>query len=162
MVMLIDGHNLIPPMPGVDLSEPDDEDQLIRMLQEYCRLRRKTVEVYFDQAPAGRAGVQQQGQVRAHFVPRGTTADAVIMARLKKMGKRAKNATVVSSDRQVVAAARAVHAGVVTSEAFAAEWAGLTEDEPELDPRHRLLSEEELTAWEQLFLRGHPPKTGED
>jgi len=162
MGILIDGHNLIPPMPGVNLSDPDDEDQLIRMLQEFCRLRRKTVEVYFDRAPAGRAGSQQHGQVRAHFVLRGTTADAAIMARLKKMGKRAKNMTVVSSDRQVAAAARAVHAGVVTAEAFAKEWSGLAENEPELDPRNRMLGEDEVTKWEQFFLRGHPPNNEEN
>ena len=162
MVLLIDGHNLIPRMPGVKLSDPDDEARLIRMLQEYCRLRRKRVEVYFDRAPAGWTGTQQHGQVQAHFIPMDTTADAAIMARLKKMGKRAKNVTVVSSDRQVAAAARAAHARVLTAEAFAADWAGLAEEEPEMDPRNRMLSEDEVAAWEQLFHRGHPPKTGND
>lgn len=157
MVLLIDGHNLIPHMPGVALSDPDDEVRLIRMLQAYCRMRRKRIEVYFDRAPAGWAGTQQHGQVQAYFVPIGTTADAAIMARLKKMGKRAKNVTVVSSDRQVGAAARAVHARVVTAEAFAKDWSGLAEEEPELDPRNRMLSEDEVAAWEQLFRRGHPP-----
>ena len=159
MGIIIDGHNLIPHMPGVDLSDPDDESKLIRMLQEYCRLRRKTIEVYFDRAPAGWAGDQQHGQVRAHFVRAGTTADDAIMARLKQLGKRAKNVTVVSSDRQVAAAVRAVHARLVTAEAFAADWVGLTEEEPELDPRNRMLSEDELAAWQQLFQRGHPPTT---
>ncbi len=147
-------------MPEVDLSDPDDEARLIRMLQEFCRLRRKKVEVYFDRAPAGWTGTQQHGLVQAHFVPIGTTADAAIMARLKSLGKRARNLTVVSSDRQVVAAARAVHARVVTAEAFAAEWAMLADEEPELDPRNRLLSEDEVADWEQLFRRGHPPTTG--
>ena len=157
MLVLIDGHNLIPHMPGVDLSDIDDEARLIRMLQTYCRLRRKRVEVFFDRAPAGWTGRQQHGQVLAHFVPAGTTADAAIMTRLRNLGKRAKNVTVVSSDRQVIAAARAVHASVVAAEAFAAEWVGLTEQEPELDPRNRMLSEEEVAAWEQLFSKGHPP-----
>jgi uncharacterized protein len=98
----------------LNLSDPDDEVKLIQLLQEYCRLRRKTAEVFFDRAPVGRAGVQQYGLVRAHFVREGTTADAAIMAYLKKLGKRAKNTTVVSSDRQVLAAARAAHAGVMT------------------------------------------------
>lgn len=157
MILIIDGHNLIPHMPGLNLSDPDDEGQLIQILQEYCRLRRKTIAVYFDRAPAGQAREQQHGRVRAHFVRLGTTADAAIMARLKKMGKRAKNVTVVSSDRQVIAAARAVHARVMTAEAFAADYAGLAEEEPELDPRNRKLSEDELAAWEQLFRREAPP-----
>lgn len=157
MAILIDGHNLIPHIPGMDLSDPDDEMQLIRLLQEYCRLRRKQAEVFFDRAPAGQAGVRQYGLVKAHFVREGITADAAMMIHLKKLGKQAKNMTVVSSDRQVVKAGQAVHAKVISAEAFAAEWAGLAHQEPELDPRNRLLSEDEIKAWESLFRRGHPP-----
>jgi uncharacterized protein len=162
MVLIIDGHNLIPHLPGVDLSDPDDEVKLIQLLQDYCRLHRKKAEVFFDQAPVGMAGVRQYGLVRAYFVREGTTADAAIMAYLKKLGKRAKNTTVVSSDRQVLAAARGARAGMIRSEAFAAAWAQLAEDEPELDPRDRLLEEEEVAHWEQLFRRGHPARGEED
>jgi uncharacterized protein len=160
MVLIIDGHNLIPHLPGVDLSEPDDEEKLIKLLQEYCRLRRKTAEVFFDRAPTGMAGVRQFGLVRAHFVREGTTADAAIMAYLKKLGKRAKNTTLVSSDRQVLAAARGARAGMIRSEDFAAEFTQLAEEEPELDPRNRLLDEEEVADWEQFFRRGHPATGG--
>ena len=157
MVVIIDGHNLIPHMPGINLSDPDDELYLIELLQVYCRLRHKQVEVFFDRAPAGQARVTQSGLIRAHFIREGTTADAAIMAHLKKLGKRARNVTVVSSDRQVAVAARAVHAAVMTSEAFAAAWADLMEEEPELDPRDRLLNEDEVLYWENIFKRGHPP-----
>ncbi len=159
MTLLIDGHNLIPHIPGISLEDPDDEGQLIKLLQEYCRLRRKSVEVFFDRAPAGRAGIKRYGQVRVQFVRSGVTADEAIMARLKKLGKRAKNAVVVSSDRQVRQAARAVHAEVITSQAFAAEWQRLTEEAPQLDPRNRTLSEEEVAHWENLF-KGGPSDTG--
>jgi uncharacterized protein len=157
MVLLVDGHNLIPHIPGMNLSDPDDEAQLIRLLQEYCRLRRKRAEVFFDRAPAGWAGSKSFGLVQAHFVHEGNTADAAMLAHLKKLGKRAKNVTVVSSDRQVKAAAQAVHAKVMTAEAFAAAWQSLAEQAPELDPRDRLLSDDEVRAWEQVFRRGHPP-----
>ncbi len=93
-------------------------------------------------------------------MPTGTTADAAIMAHLGKLGKRAKNVTVVSSDRQVQAAARAAHARVVSAADFAADWAQLEDEAPALDPRNRLLSEDEVDAWEQLFKRGHPPSGG--
>ncbi len=56
MLILIDGHNLIPKIPGMSLADLDDENQLIPLLQTYCRKRRNTVEVYFDRAPVGRAG----------------------------------------------------------------------------------------------------------
>lgn len=156
MTLIIDGHNLIPRIPGLDLADPDDEEKLIRMLQEYCRIRRKVGVVFFDRAPAGWAGVRQYGAVQAHFVPEGTTADDAIMLHLKKLGKRAKNVTVVSSDRQVQTAARAVHAKVMTAEAFAAEWVQLATKQPGLDPREQPLSEAEVSAWEQLFQRKHP------
>jgi hypothetical protein len=43
MPYLIDGHNLIPKIPGMNLGDVDDETQLIEMLQEFCRRRRKQV-----------------------------------------------------------------------------------------------------------------------
>ena len=161
MTILIDGHNLIASMPGIELSAPDDEEQLVRLLQEYCRLRRKTVEVYFDRAPVGQAGERQFGQVRAFFVREGMTADEAIMNRLKQLGKRARNASVVSSDRQIQQAARAVHAVVVSSEAFTDEWESLSMEEPAFDPRNRLLSQEEVADWEEVFQHGHPHTTRE-
>ena len=155
-MLIIDGHNLIPHLPGLSLEDMDDEDQLIQLLQEFARMRRKAIEVYFDRAPAARAGTRKFGRVQAHFVRSGTTADEAIMARLKSLGRKAKNVQVVSSDRQVQQAARAAHAGVVSASDFAADWKFLSEQEPGLDPRDRLLSEQEVEAWERLFKKGHP------
>jgi hypothetical protein len=162
MVILIDGHNLIPKVPGISLSDPNDEDELVRLLQQYCRLRRLTVEVFFDRAPVGRAGAQQAGQVKAVYVREGVTADEAIMARLRALGKRARNVRVVSSDRQVQQAARGVHAAVITSEAFAQEIENLISEEPELDPRNRLLTDTEVSDWEALFRKGHPRQDGKE
>jgi len=152
---LIDGHNLVPYILGIALSDPDDEMKLIQQLQGYCQKRRKSVTVYFDSAPVGQAGVRKFGSVQAVFVREGVTADKAIMDRLAELGKRARNAIVVSSDRQVSQAARAVHAKVISSKAFATEMRAVLEDEPELDPRNRLLSQEEVAEWEALFRRGH-------
>ena len=162
MLNLIDGHNLVPNIPGMSLSDLDDENQLISLLQVYCRKRRQTVEVYFDRAPVGQAGKRGYGQVTAFFVREGITADEAIMARLRALGKRAKNAQVISSDRQVQAAVRAAHAQVVTSQDFARELQALLTETPSLDPRNRLLTTEELDEWEALFRRGHPPVGGKD
>jgi predicted RNA-binding protein with PIN domain len=151
MAIIIDGHNLIAQLPGISLADPEDEEKLIKLLKEYCRIRRKTVEVYFDRAPAGYAGKEKHGLVRAIFVTSGSTADEAIMARLKKLGKRAKNVRVVSSDRQVQQAARAVHATVISSEDFVAEWQSLVAEEPDVDPRNKPLTEDEVNAWENIF-----------
>lgn len=151
MTYIIDGHNLIPKIPGINLSDPDDENKLIHILQQFCRSRRTKAIVYFDQAPPGMSGGKNFGSVRANYVQQGRTADDAIMEKLRKMGRRARNITVVSSDRQVQQAARAVHAKVMTSDAFAAEWDSLISEEPILDPRVQPLSEEELAEWEALF-----------
>jgi len=160
MEIIIDGHNLIPHIPGIDLSDADDELRLISTLQEYCRVRRAKAVVFFDGAPIGQARVQQFGRVTAHFVRVGMSADAAIMDYLQKLGKQAKNVAVVSSDRQIVRAARAVQAKVITSADFAAEWANLVQDEPSPDPRDQPLSAQEVDYWEKIFKQGREPKRG--
>ena len=118
MPYLIDGHNLIPKL-GLQLSSMDDEAELISRLQEFCRLRRAQVEVYFDGAPPGQAATRKAGAVTALFVRRGSSADAAIEIRLARLGKTVKNWFVVSSDGRVQRAAHAAHAGVLSSEEFA-------------------------------------------
>ena len=158
--MIIDGHNLIPHMPGVNLSDPDDEMQLIQMVQSYCRLRRRTAEIYFDKAPAGQARAYSTGMVKAVFVRTGRTADDAIIDRLKQLGRRAKNCLIVSSDRQVQQASRAVHADVVSAAAFAADWRELSEQSPEFEQPEQPLTEDEITYWQQLFENRKPPESG--
>jgi uncharacterized protein len=118
MPFLIDGHNLIPKL-GLSLRSVDDEMELVARLQVFCRVERRQVEVYFDGAPAGQVGARKFGSVTAHFVRSGTTADAAIASRLKKMGRDARNWTVVTSDRRVQSEARNAGADVVSSDVFA-------------------------------------------
>ncbi|NJC97244.1 MAG: hypothetical protein C3F07_14260 [Anaerolineales bacterium] len=149
MPYLIDGHNLIPKL-GLRLDSPDDEMELIAILQEFHRIERKPVEVYFDGAPAPQAGTRRLGTVTAHFVPLGTTADNAIRKRLKRMGKSAKNWTVVSSDRQVQADARAAQAEVLSSEGFAKILMRVRNSTPK-PAQERKLSEQEVDDWMRLF-----------
>lgn len=118
MQYLIDGHNLIPKV-GLQLNAPDDEAELIARLQRFCRLHRARAEVYFDGAPSGQTRPRRLGLVTAHFVRQGLSADAAIEARLIQLGARAREWTVVSSDRRVRQAAREAHAASLTSEEFA-------------------------------------------
>jgi uncharacterized protein len=117
MPYLIDGHNLIPKV-GLRLDSPDDEMELVTILQEFARLKRQQVEVYFDGAPVGYDGSRSLGTVRAHFVRQGQTADNAIRARLNRMAKDARNWIVVSSDREVQSAARVVRAQYISAEEF--------------------------------------------
>ena len=149
MPYLIDGHNLIPKL-GLRLDSLDDEMELIAILQEFCRLGRRQVEVYFDGAPAPHAGTRKLGTVTAHFVPLGTTADDAIKKQLKKMGRSAKNWTVVSSDRQVQADARAAQAEIISSDAFVGTLKQARNSAPKpTNDRH--LSAQEVDDWLKLF-----------
>jgi predicted RNA-binding protein with PIN domain len=153
MPTIIDGHNLIPKLPGFSLRAVDDEIQLIELLQEYCRRARKHVEVYFDSAPPGQSRAKNYGSVTAHFVRQGQTADQAIRNKLSRLGGKARNWTVVSSDREVQSTARAARARVMSAEAFAGritevlaqeEGRGEMQDERSLNP-------EELQDWLKLF-----------
>lgn len=159
---LIDGHNLIPKIPGWSLRNMDDEQDLIAVLQRYCAAHQRDVEVFFDQAPAGFSGMRSYGRVKAHFVRQGATADDAIRRRLESLGNQARNATVVSSDRQVQSEARSRQAAVITSEAFAGELAALLppadkEQKGRPKPRERpdqgntQLTQDEIDDWLRLF-----------
>jgi uncharacterized protein len=149
---LIDGHNLIPKISGMSLSEIDDEIELIERLQVFCRIEKRKVEVFFDKAPPGQGGTRRYGRVTAHFIREGQTADNAISARLRRLKKAAANWTVVSSDRQVQAEARSVKAKIVSSEDFARQMeiaaAKTGVEEPGKD---KTLSSEEVEEWLRIF-----------
>lgn len=149
MPYLVDGHNLIPKL-GLRLDSVDDEMELIAILQEFCRLERRQVEVYFDGAPTPQAGTRKLGSVTAHFVRLGATADDAIRRRLKKLGRAAKNWTVVSSDRQVQAEAREVHANIIPSDSFAGLLKQARASAPKIE-RDQTLSPNEVEEWLKLF-----------
>jgi predicted RNA-binding protein with PIN domain len=150
MPTLIDGHNLIPKL-GLSLRSLDDEMQLVARLQDYCRAERKSVEVYFDGAPAGQAETRRMGLVTAHFVRLGQTADSAIRARLKILGRAARNWTVVTSDRQVQADARGAGATVISSDAFAEQVTESMRAPAQTSEHEAGISDAEVEEWLRLF-----------
>jgi predicted RNA-binding protein with PIN domain len=151
MPFLIDGHNLIPKI-GLHLEDPDDEMELIRLLQDFSRIRRQQVEAYFDGAPAGQAGSRKIGSIKAHFVRQGQTADSAIRRRLEAMGKSAKNWTVISSDREVQNAAKANEAVALSSEDFVKLLRAALANPPSAN-EDKPLSPAEVEEWLRLFKR---------
>jgi predicted RNA-binding protein with PIN domain len=154
MQYLVDGHNLIP-KAGLRLDAPDDEMDLVAVLQEFSRTARAVVEVYFDGAPPGQARTMHFGTVVAHFVQVGNTADSAIKARLQQLGRAAKTWTVVSSDREIQRAARNAHAKVSSAEGFARQLAtsALRGHRPGAPTRsdEPALTEEEIQRWLEEF-----------
>jgi predicted RNA-binding protein with PIN domain len=149
MPYLVDGHNLIPKL-GLRLESADDEMELVAVLQEFARLDRRAVEVYFDGAPAGHAGTRTLGAVKAHFVRLGQSADSAMRARLQKMGRSAKNWTVVSSDHEIQNAAHASQAGSMTSEEFV-KLIRQTRTSAPKTAEDKVLSKNEVDDWMKLF-----------
>ena len=150
MPYIVDGHNLIPKI-GLKLDALDDEMDLVELLREFCRIKKKRVEIYFDGAPLGQNGTRKFGYVTAHFVRKGRTADDAIRDRLRNMGKSARNWTVVSSDREVQFSAKSVYASVMSAEKFAqqvedAKYVAMS------DPgQGKALSAREVDQWLDIF-----------
>ena len=151
MLYFIDGHNLVPHIRGLNLSDLDDEMQLIERLLLFTKGKRNTIEVYFDQAAAGHSGSRKFGSLTAHFVSSATIADEAIINRIRKMGAAAKNCTVVTSDRRIIAECTALKVKVIPSAEFAAlmqksavKLAKETKEKAEL-------SDAEIEEWMKYF-----------
>ena len=153
MPYIIDGHNLIPKIPGLSLQDIDDEMQLIIMLQEYCRLQNKQIEVFFNNATPGGIRTRNFGRVTASFVRQEITADMAIEGKLKRLEKAAKNYVVVSSDHAVINAARVSQARVMSSQNFANMLAStLNNTEKESEKKSETtLTEEDINEWLNIF-----------
>jgi len=148
MPYLVDGHNLIGAFPGLELSDPDDEHQLLRLLVRFGRATHRRVVVFFDRGrpemgPLSRAG----GMVRAHFIPPPRRADDAILDFLRGR-KDARNYTVVSSDSEIRTRARRAGAKVTASREFAREvLARLRRDVKEKPPEQP----EDFDLWMDIF-----------
>lgn len=153
MPYLVDGHNLIPKIRGLSLTDLEDEMQLLEMLQEYCRVQQKNAEVFFDNAPPGGVRVRKFGRVIARFIRQGTSADAAIYQRLQQLGRSARNWTVVSSDHAVQGAGRQAGAHVISSEKFALLLRQALQTFPQDKGKtaDASLDETEVEEWLQLF-----------
>lgn len=168
MAYIVDGHNLIPKIPGLSLRALDDEMQLIELLQEFCRMRRKKVELFFDNAPPGQAQARSYGWVTARFIRQGSIADLAIRRRLEALGPAARNWTVVSSDQAVQASARRSGAAVLSSAEFARQvqqvlleaGSGQADRTAGAKSTDAALKPEEVEAWLQLF-QGRPDRDGD-
>ena len=166
MHYLIDGHNLIGKMPDIDLRDPDDEIQLVLRLKSWiAEQKNREATVIFDGGQTG--GVSNRLSSRdltVIFSPPGQIADTLIIRRLKSL-KNPRQYTVVSSDRMVSDAAKAVRVKSLKSEEFIAREGFVYEDVDEATPakKHQktpktppkpedpLLSEAEVSEWLQLF-----------
>jgi predicted RNA-binding protein with PIN domain len=151
MPLLIDGHNLIGKLPDIRLDDPDDEAKLVVRLRTYCARTGRRVTVVFDHGlPGGRSWELSGGGVEVVFAPAGRTADGILSERIRRV-RDPRGLTVVTSDRQVIAAAQARRARVVRSEEFAAQMSTLRAVKTIETERDVNLSAEEVNECLQMF-----------
>ncbi|MFL7839893.1 MAG: NYN domain-containing protein [Candidatus Promineifilaceae bacterium] len=162
MHYLIDGHNLIGRMPDIGLEDPDDEVELVLRLRSWAaRSRGRRVTVIFDRGlPGGKDRGLSTGKVQVVFASGGQTADALLIKRIQKI-KNPREATVVTSDNQILHAAAERRMPALRAEEFAqqlnpsavsAENESLVNDENAKKPADdRELSDSELEMWLNLF-----------
>lgn len=82
MPYLIDGHNLIGKVPNLRQDDPEDEKQLIEMLQEFCQRTGKYKEVYFADQLLGKMTRMEESDG-----PKLDKNEVADWLRLLKMGK---------------------------------------------------------------------------
>ncbi|MDW8147714.1 MAG: NYN domain-containing protein [Roseiflexaceae bacterium] len=154
MPLLIDGHNLIAQMPGLRLSDVDDEAQLVMILRRYAAQRRgRAIVVVFDQGAYGHPQHLDGYGVTCIFARSPQDADAQLIRRIAAI-TNPREWAVVTADRQVAQAAAARGMRVINSRTFAQTLATL-----ESPPRRSANSEKpertpgqsEVEEWLRLF-----------
>jgi len=151
MPFLVDGHNLIAAMPGISLSDLDDEHALIKQLMQYSRRHRRSITVYFDRGSLLAPKISNVAGVKIHFARPPRTADDALRDRIRQLGKEAPNWTVVSSDREVRQTAQNAGARVLDSQTFAQWLVTPSASQAEVEKPDLQLSSDEIDQWEQLF-----------
>ncbi|MBN1680910.1 MAG: NYN domain-containing protein [Anaerolineae bacterium] len=158
MPYLIDGHNLIGRIPDLSLDDPHDEAKLVDRLRSYMARKRKRCTVVFDKGlPGGPSRNLSTHNVRVVFAHGGTTADAIIMERIRET-RDPHSQVIVSADQEIVHAAHRRHMQVIAPAAFASDLA--ESPMPDDDDPNPHLTPAEIDDWLRLF--GIEPDSGED
>jgi hypothetical protein len=123
MWILVDGYNLIRQWPELAMLDRADlqsgREALLQELRAYQRAKRHRITVVFDGRERGgvSGGSENAGGIGVRYSRQGETADEVIAHLVAEAGE---GAVVVSSDREVQAAARRHGAAPLPAEEFMA------------------------------------------
>jgi predicted RNA-binding protein with PIN domain len=162
MPYLIDGHNLIGALPGIELDDPQDEAKLVGLLRAFCSRQRAQATVYFDRGVAGQTDALSGAGVTVRFVRLPASADSAIARHLERLGRAASNWVVVSSDASVAQTARRAGARPMASSDFARRLRESAARPPSPEKPESETSTEEIEAWEAAFQARNrrPPDAG--
>jgi predicted RNA-binding protein with PIN domain len=117
-MILVDGHNLIGRSRTLSLDEEEaSREELLRRIGAMKAHKGEQVVIIFDgNRQRGNSG-ERSGSVSAFYTPAGKSADEEIIRRLDA-SRSPSSITVVTSDLELSARARARGAGVCPSERF--------------------------------------------
>ena len=105
MHYLVDGHNLIGQMANIELSDPDDEAQLVDLLHRFVlRNPQLRVTVVFDGGVYGQHVPLDRERVKVLFARSPEDADARLIELLRALDRPA-GTTLVSADHRIITAA---------------------------------------------------------
>ena len=153
MPLLVDGHNLIGQIPGIKLSDADDEGELIMLLRRYSTAKRsRQVVVVFDHGVYGHPQKLDGYGITCHFARSPQDADTQLIKRLRAL-KRPRDWTLVTSDREVVRVAEECGVKVISSQEFARQLlaAPARATAPLAEKPDRQLSDAEIAEWMEIF-----------
>lgn len=151
MPYLIDGHNLIGVLSEIGLDDPADEARLVQKLNGFAARTQKNCVVVFDHGLPGGKSRMSTRMVQVVFASGRSSADKVMMERIKKMPNR-NGWIIVSSDRDVMATARLHRMQTLSADEFAALMQ--TPPKPVIDKGEAedvKLSPTEIDEWLDLF-----------
>lgn len=151
MPILIDGHNLIGRLSTLSLGDPDDEEELSRILGSYRGRTGRSITVVFD--PGGAFALSQARRYRGInvvFAPHGSSADTVIARRVQK-SRNPDRWLVVTSDRDLAGTVQRLGARVQSADAFARELQPREQEEEGPNWKEESLSADEIDEWLTLF-----------
>jgi uncharacterized protein len=151
MPYLIDGHNLIGQLKDISLDDPNDEALLTQKLIGFTARTGSKCVVVFDYGLPGGTSRMSTRSVQVVFASQRSTADRVMMERIRKMPDT-KDWVVVTSDHDVAQTARLRRMQTMAS----ADFAYLMESraKPVVDAGEASdvrLSESEVDEWMKLF-----------
>jgi len=158
MHYLIDGHNLISKLPDISLDDPNDEAKLVLLLRKWAAAgRKRQATIMFDGGlPGGNWRYMSRGRVKATFASAGDTADELLISKVRQAENPAEF-TLVTSDREILAVAKARRMPFMTSESFSKQLQKISGDQTKKEEEKSAtieepdISQEELSEWLEIF-----------
>jgi hypothetical protein len=161
MQYLIDGHNLIAKIPDISLEDPNDEAKLVIRLRRWTAAgNKRKISVFFDGGlPGGQEPYLSSPSVKVIFATVGTTADELMINRIRRL-QNPTEYTLVSSDREVKRAAAMRKIQTISAGAFALQLIQETgqklsgrnvREETEDANRESPLNDQEIAEWLEIF-----------